>query len=372
MKLSTGMRASMEHALAKGLTFACFRRPGAPATLWAQRTPELENVDKLYLFELNDVFLVAPFDLDQEHLSFVRSDVELVEGDREPDPALLAPCEGSPLVAHPMQGASSEAAFTLGVERIKQRIMAGALQKTVLSRVLQAPLPTDRYVDLFEAALLAHPDAFVALVHTPDHGTWFGASPERLLHAEEDRVRVDALAGTRRLDQQTEPWGEKEQHEQELVTTEVLNTFVHLHLQEVLLHGPETLTAGGIQHLRSTVQADLGEVQLADVLVALHPTPAVCGVPRQAAREIIRTLEVHDRGLYTGFWGVWSADGSTDLYVNLRCMQLFEDQALLYVGAGITAGSDANNEWTETAQKARTMLSLIESLEHAPVSSSPR
>jgi len=209
-------------------------------------------------------------------------------------------------------------------------------------------------------------------VHTPDHGTWLGASPERLLHAQDDRVRVDALAGTRSIDRATETWGAKEQDEQELVTTEVLNTFVHLHLKEVLLHGPETITAGTVQHLRSTVEAGLEEVPLGDVLLALHPTPAVCGTPRPEAHAIIRSLEAHERRLYTGFWGPWSADGLTELFVNLRCLQVFPDKALLYVGAGITAGSEAELEWYETTHKARTWLPLIDALDEAPVSSTPR
>lgn len=372
MKLSPGMRASLEHALAEGLTFACFRRPGGLLTLWAQRTPELERVDRLLLFELNDVFLIAPFDLSPDSIPFIRSDVELVQGDLEPEAELLAPCEGIEDTRALLQPTTTEAAFKQSVELIKQRISEGTLQKAVLSRVLAVPHDHRHRLDLFEAALADRPDAFVALAHTPDHGMWMGASPERLLHAEDDRVRVDALAGTRSVEQGAEPWGEKEQIEQELVTTSVLNTFVHLHLKEVLLHGPETVTAGSVQHLRSIVEAGLEEVPLADVLIALHPTPAVSGSPHAAATALIRTLEQHDRRLYTGFWGPWSADGTTELFVNLRCLQMFPSQALLYVGAGITAGSDADLEWKETAHKARTWLQLIEKLEPARVSSSPQ
>jgi isochorismate synthase len=318
------------------------------------------------------VFLLAPFELEPDRIPFIRSDVELVEGDLEPEAELLTPCEGSPLPGPSAQAVTERHVFCRGVETIRQRIAEGGLRKAVLSRVLGAPLEHRRWVDLFEAALAAYPDAFVAFVHTPDHGTWLGASPERLLHAQDDRVRVDALAGTRSTEHDTEPWGVKEQDEQELVTTEVLNTFVHLHLKEVLLHGPETITAGTVQHLRSTVEAGLEEVPLADVLLALHPTPAVGGTPRNAAMDLIRTLEDHERRLYTGFWGPWSADGTTELFVNLRCLQVFPDKALLYVGAGITAGSDADLEWTETAHKARTWLPLIDALDDAPVSSTPR
>lgn len=372
MKLTTGMRATLDHALTEGLTFACFRRPGSPLTLWAQRTPELERVDRILLFELNDVFLIAPFAFAPERIPFIRSDVELVDGDLEPEAELLAACEGATRPGPSSQPTSDKTAFTAGVERIKQRIAEGGLRKAVLSRVLSTPLNSGHLVDLFASALATHPEAFVVLMHTSEHGTWMGISPERLLVAQDDRVRVDALAGTRALDRSAEPWGQKEQEEQELVTSDVLNTFVHLHLKEVQLHGPETIDAGGVQHLRSIVEADLEDVPLADVLIAMHPTPAVCGSPRETARDLIRELEGHERRLYTGFWGPWSADGTTELFVNLRCLQVFDGKALLYVGAGITAGSDAELEWSETAHKARTWLQLIEGLQHAPASSLPR
>ena len=135
---------------------------------------------------------------------------------------------------------------------------------------------------------------------------------------------------------------------------------------------PETIDAGPVQHLRTTVEGDLHGLPLGDVALALHPTPAVCGTPREAARAVIARVEAHQRGLYTGFWGPWSADGRTALYVNLRCLQVFHDRASLFVGAGITAGSDAHAEWEETTQKASTWSLPIEALGRGPVTSPPR
>jgi isochorismate synthase len=362
MILSAGLRAALERCLSEGLTFACFRRPGSPTVLWAQRTPGLDHVDGTELFELNDVFLLAPFLLDPTRLAFVRSDVELVDGDLEPTPNTLDGCEGAGPATVGAQESTTREAYIASVEAIRSVIASGTLRKAVVSRVVNVSFAKERLCDLLEEALRSYPDAFVALVSTPEHGTWLGATPERLLVAEEDHVRVDALAGTRIAAQAGAPWGEKERDEQELVTAAVLGTFVALGLKEVHAGTPTTIDAGPVQHLRTLVEGDLGDVPLGDVALAVHPTPAVCGAPREAALALIAQVEPHDRRLYTGFWGPWSADGHTALYVNLRCLQVLPGTASLLVGAGITAGSDAAAEWEETAQKARTWTRLIEAL----------
>jgi isochorismate synthase len=372
MSLSAGMRGALDRCLAGGLTFACYRRPGAPTTLWAQRTPSLDHVDGTELFELNDVFLVAPFHLDPLRIPFVRSDVELVDSDLGPATEALEGCEGAADADLCPQPQTTQEAFIAGVEAIRTAIGTGTLRKAVLSRVVNVPFDAERLPELFAHALDAHPDAFVALVRTPEHGTWLGATPERLLVAQDDHVRVDALAGTRANSQAGLPWGDKERDEQEVVTAAVLGTFVALGLKEVRAGAPETINAGPVQHLRTTVEGELHGVPLGDVALAIHPTPAVCGAPRDVARAVIGRVEAHDRRLYTGFWGPWSADGHTALFVNLRCLQLFNDQASLLVGAGITAGSDAHAEWEETTQKASTWSRPIGALGRGPVISPPR
>ena len=90
----------------------------------------------------------------------------------------------------------------------------------------------------------------------------------------------------------------------------------------------------------------------------LHPTPAVCGIPAQAAKNAIQTIEWHQRQFYTGFLGMVSQQTKT-LYVNLRCMQYFKNEALLYIGGGITSGSSEEAEWAETERKSQTLTDAI-------------
>ena len=114
-----------------------------------------------------------------------------------------------------------------------------------------------------------------------------------------------------------------------------------------------------MEHLRTTIKAELS-ISPIDSAQALHPTPAVGGVPKQMALEFIDLHEQLDRSLYSGFLGAVSPE-QTSLYVNLRCMSIQDYMATVYVGGGITEKSDPQNEWKEVLQKANTMGSILAS-----------
>lgn len=354
---------ALRNCLGRACTFAAFRVPGRPVQLWAQRSPEVETVDAALLLELNAVFLLAPFALAPERVPFIRSDIDLLFGDIGPDIKRIDECSGGTRIPVPPTPATDKAEFLRNVAAAHAGFAAHRFTKVVLSRTLDVPFDVGRTPELFVQAITAHPDAFVALVHTPDHGLWLGASPERLVAEDEDHVRVDALAGTlpaAEAPERASAWGGKERVEQLFVTQHVMDTFVQLDLRGITARGPDVMRAGNVAHLRTIVEGDLGGRTLGELVVALHPTPAICGTPTAAAQAFIRGQEGHDRGLYSGFWGPWSADGPTDLFVNIRCMRLAQDHARLFVGAGITADSDAEHEWTETEHKAALWPRLME------------
>jgi isochorismate synthase len=371
MSSAPALLEALEYCIQHRLTFAAFRTPEGQVTLWAQQTPELDRVESGLWWELNDVFLLAPFEL-PERLPLIRSDVELTFGDAEPAWHRLMECSGSeeepersftPAMSRPM--------FEAAVRNAQDRCRSGELEKAVLSRSIDLAVTAADAPHLFLEALHRRPEALVTLVATPEHGLWLGASPERLVLAENDVVHVDALAGTLPLSEApTAPseWGEKERHEQNVVTRTITGTLIDLGVPSIALEGPEVMPTGTIAHLRTRITAQVGGRSVGDVVQALHPTPAVCGVPLSKARAIIRELEGRDRELYAGFWGPWSADGRMELFVNIRCMRLFQDRSQLHVGAGITAGSVAAREWDETEHKADSWRSMIGTLPTTPVS----
>ena len=90
----------------------------------------------------------------------------------------------------------------------------------------------------------------------------------------------------------------------------------------------------------------------------LHPGPAICGMPKEKAMDMIKSMEHHDRAYYCGYLGL-RTQNDTSLFINLRCMQIFKDQFALYVGGGLTAQSNGESEWEETSIKSKTLESVI-------------
>jgi isochorismate synthase len=148
-----------------------------------------------------------------------------------------------------------------------------------------------------------------------------------------------------------------------MVERYILNCFKKIRLREYTEAGPRTVVAGKLMHLRTDFSVNMQEVPYphlgTDMLTLLHPTSAVCGMPKEPAKAFILANEGYDRAFYSGFLGPVQVDGESHIFVNLRCLQLFEDTALLYAGAGITAESEPEKEWLETKMKMDTMRGII-------------
>jgi isochorismate synthase len=95
------------------------------------------------------------------------------------------------------------------------------------------------------------------------------------------------------------------------------------------------------------------------MLKLLHPTSAVCGMPKEPATAFLKSFENYDREFYSGFLGPVNMDNYTSLFVNLRCAQLLDRKAYLYAGAGVTSDSNPEREWRETLIKNQTIQEIL-------------
>lgn len=274
-----------------------------------------------------------------------------------------------PAVAARQDTALGQAEYCQLVRQAIEFIATSGIEKVVVSRLVEAPLPAGfDPVRLFERLDQRYPEAFVSLVAIPGVGTWLGASPELLLAVDRQALSTMALAGTQaRLPGQALAdvrWGHKERAEQALVGDYVRDFFRRQGVVGVQEDGPRTVAAGNLVHLQTAFRVELPQPErlaLANqVLHDLHPTSAVCGMPKDKALAFILAHEGYDRSFYSGFLGPVHIDGQSSLYVNLRCMQLRQDRAILYVGGGVTAESDPDVEWRETVLKAQTLLSVLQ------------
>lgn len=336
--------------VARNLVFAAFRLPGERPRAFVQYTSPLAPP-----VLGQKAWWIAPFEPGPDALCAIVPDRDILLDEDLPDLPSATPFP----MGRARQGLG-RAGYVAAVEGAVQHIRQGTLEKVVLARTMERAVEPGHWGSLFALACERLPNACVALVRTPVHGTWLGASPERLLSRNGDRLEVDALAGT--MPSEVAPdahlWGNKEIEEQRWVTRMVEETLHELGLQHVHVTGPSVHRAGPVAHLHSIIGGSAAGIDVRSVARALHPTPAVGGTPRPEALRYIAATEPRPRHLYAGFWGVHTPE-RTALFVNIRCMELFQDQALLHVGAGITAGSDAERECLEVERKAATWSSLI-------------
>ncbi|MBK8292346.1 MAG: chorismate-binding protein [Flammeovirgaceae bacterium] len=158
-------------------------------------------------------------------------------------------------------------------------------------------------------------------------------------------------------------WTQKEIEEQALVCRYIINCFKKIRLREYEEHGPKTIVAGNLLHLKTEYEVDMAATnfpQLGSVMLKLlHPTSAVCGMPLENSLAFLKEHEGFDRQFYSGYLGPVNLKEESHIYVNLRCMQIFEDKVRIYAGAGVTADSVSETEWMETEMKMLTLQNII-------------
>lgn len=251
---------------------------------------------------------------------------------------------------------ASKDEFETYVSKIVTACKKTELEKAVAARTITKPLSSNfNAVKMFLKLCEKYPTAFVHF-SVSEAGVWMGATPEILITKNRQNYTTVSLAGTKKI-VENRAWTAKEIEEQAIVTRYILSELnekaSNLSVSEV-----ETIEAGKIAHLKTTITFESSEC-IEELAQLLHPTPAVCGLPKQKAFEIISENEKENRSFYTGFLGFKEKE-IEQYYVNLRCMQIVQNKAVLYVGAGITKDSEPNKEWEETEAKAQTLGSFLQ------------
>ncbi len=238
---------------------------------------------------------------------------------------------------------------------LKKELLNNRFKKVILSRIKTIETHQTS-LSLFENLNEAYSNTFNYVISNSEIGTWIGATPETLITTEDTKLSTMSLAGTKTAETD---WQPKELEEQQLVTTAILEGLEATNCTQINAVGPETIKAGSVDHLKTTITATMHHSEdWTKVVNELHPTPAVCGIPKKEAQAFIQELETHNRQFYTGFIGVFNA-ASKRFFVNLRCMQQHAGLAKLYLGGGITAPSDEDAEWLETERKALTLINVL-------------
>ncbi len=249
------------------------------------------------------------------------------------------------------------------IEKTIADIREGALSKVIISRQIPVKRKDTSLGMTFFQLHDQTPNAFTYLVNLPVAGIWMGATPEVLIKSDGKNFETVSLAGTqeRKQDPGEYYWSTKDIEEQAFVSRFMLDVFFNFDIHQYRPIGPETLESGKVAHLKTSFFFSTEKIEdcLGNFISELHPTPAVCGLPKDLADEYIRINEGYDRRYYTGYLGPWRLNNQVSLFVNLRCMEIYSEEFILYAGGGITARSVPEKEWDETNQKAKTLLSVI-------------
>lgn len=252
------------------------------------------------------------------------------------------------------------------VKRGVEAINKGTFKKVVLSRKEEVLLRQFDIETVFKKLISFYPTAFKYCFFHPKIGMWMGATPEQFLKINQRALQTVALAGTQMAtNAENISWPEKEIEEQRLVT-EFITTGLHNKVSEMTVSSPYSIKAGNLWHIKTDITATVKSKKAkGEIIKTLHPTSAVCGLPKESAKAFILKNENYDREYYSGFLGELNIDFATfrteqtDLFVNLRCMKIIGDTAQLFIGCGITKDSVPADEFIETGNKSITMKKVL-------------
>jgi isochorismate synthase len=257
-------------------------------------------------------------------------------------------------------------AFERLVARARERIRAGELRKVVVARGadVSAPRPIDPVV-VVARLRREHPTAMVFAVQRGG-AVFVGATPERMARVDGRRLETMALAGTTaRGATEAEDAAlaasllasAKNREEHAIVVESVRAALDPICAVVRVADVPRLRQLSNLQHLETPIAGTLAPGRdLLDVAAALHPTPAVCGLPGEGARTFLREHEGLDRGWWAGPLGWVDARGQGELVVALRSALLRGRDAHVFAGCGIMAESDLSAEYEESRLKMRVML----------------
>ena len=240
------------------------------------------------------------------------------------------------------------------LEKAIEIIKQNNLPKLVISRPIAREISSINLEETYQLLCKKYPNTLCYLLIT-DEEIWIGATPEILgkFNKKTNEFFTMSLAGTLPVD---EEWSEKEIEEQKPVTnyiSEILKKYVTL--SEVEESETYNHISGNIKHLRTDFTAKIEDNRLEELIEELHPTPAICGIPKEFCKEKIIEIEQYNREFYAGYIKI-ETDEEIYYFVNLRCAKIYKNQVIAFAGGGITALSSPEKEWRETELKSQAIL----------------
>lgn len=340
------MRTTLEAidiALSRRIPFYAYCMPGCDDIAFGAQTGNG--------FTCGEGFKIVPFDISSNHST------KIIYKQLNASALLTEYTEkGDSLLPGIPNDSTSRSEYMQSIGLCIEELQAKKLDKVVLSKVITKTLNIQSWGKFFGKLCNSYPDAFKFIFFSEETGAWTGTSPETLGSYDNSTFTTMALAGTRKCGTPGD-WPGKDIREQGYVGQYITDTIRRTGL-DFTMSGRFTKQAGGVEHLCNLFSLQCTLRQAHDLIAKLHPTPALAGLPKQKAIELIRKAEHHDREYYGGYIGPFSSD-EFHYFVNLRSMQFDNDKCRIFVGGGIVSDSVPESEWLETEAKSKTLLSLL-------------
>ena len=372
-----------------GFACALYRLPHTPSSLLSDKNETGKNtlhliidlspgrdLDHLHLDEMGKGFVFHPFSSDHHQIKFINQDIHITENiDSKKLELVYSKATTDELIElfytkktkkaeNPVSAGKSyvkteqivdqKSDFIGLIDKTIQEIKNDKFQKVVIARNKTIELSDQFNCFEFFTSLYDHyKNAFVHLTFIPGIGLWMGATPEILINIDKNRqFQTVALAATQAFRDEASledtTWSQKDIEEQAMVSRFIINCFKKIRLREFEEVGPRTHISGNLIHLKTDYKVNMDQVsypQLGSVMLELlHPTSAVCGMPKDPAKDFIMENEGFDREYFSGFLGPVNLQDEINIYVNLRCMKIMQHHAKLFAGAGIIANSNPEKE----------------------------
>jgi menaquinone-specific isochorismate synthase len=250
-----------------------------------------------------------------------------------------------------------------------KELNAGSVEKLVLSRTYSFKLNTTIIWSILLTELFNRfSDCYLFFIKKND-SVFFGSSPEMFLKVSDNIAEVESVAGSAARGEKSESDYELEKslktsdknHQEHLLVSEFISEILIRYSDNVrIIEEKQIRKLDNIQHLITRISAELNSNDnLFELIDSLFPTPAVCGVPKELAKDLIRKFEPHNRGLYSGLVGLMDFNGNCELAVSIRSALVKANKVTAFAGAGLVMNSNPKEEFLETNLKLNTILSLF-------------
>lgn len=245
--------------------------------------------------------------------------------------------------------------------KIHEKFQDQSFRKIVPARKVTIDLQDDLDIVGFFKKVIKESN-YNYMIRTSERSAFMGSTPERLLLFEDNLFQTEAIAGTRPRERAHELFeSEKDLYEHNLVVEDIIEKLKPFS-DKIKSEKTALVDAKNLAHLKTKISATPQSTNIFNIIESLHPTSAVCGMPKRESINFLRESESFDRGLYASPFGVFNRK-FTDIAVAIRCCHVEKSRIDLFSGVGVVPQSDPEMEWKELEQKIQPYLDLLRARE---------